>query len=174
MTDKDFYEEYVETKPDAIASVELTYRELMADDEDLDQLFADGLEEMDTDLDVGRNGRKGTVASLKAFLENPLHIYLVGFADGNVAGRVFGYIHDHPRGNRTIFCDEVDTLKAYRRRGVAAGLLQEFKNIARNLDAEEFWLGTEPDNRAALALYRSLDPTEDDAEQLFAYNTEQK
>lgn len=168
MAEQDFYEPFEEKRAENIQPAELTYRELFAEDEDLPRLFADGLEELDTEVETGR---KGSVEKLREFLQDPNNIYLVAFANGKVAGRIFGYIHDHPRGNRNIFIDEVDTLKKYRRRGVAKGMLEEMKKISQNLGSEEMWLGTEDDNKAAIALYRGLDPYEDYADRLFSYWT---
>ena len=72
--------------------------------------------------------------------------------------------------SRWLYIDEVDVCADQRRKGAGKALMQTLLKIAQDTHCEEVWLGTEPDNHAANALYRSLDP--DDIEQFIGYTYE--
>lgn len=61
---------------------------------------------------------------------------------------------------RWLYVDEVDVCADQRRRGAGKAIMSKLIAIAEDNDCEEVWLGTEPDNDAANALYRSLDADE--------------
>lgn len=99
-------------------------------------------------------------APLREFLNDPNHFYLLAYEAGEIAGAVHGYIYPHPTGVKYMWIDEVDTMANHRRRGVARTMLKEVFKIADEHRCAEAWLGTEFDRPPALALYRSLSPTE--------------
>ncbi len=101
-----------------------------------------------------------TAESLREFLSDDRRFYLLGYLDDKVAGAFHGYYYLHPTGENYVWLDEVDVNEAYRRRGLAKAMMQEVFRYAEDRGAKEVWLGTEADNVAALALYRSLKPTE--------------
>ena len=68
---------------------------------------------------------------------------------------------------RWLYIDEVDVCANQRRKGAGKAIMGKLIEIARQADCAEVWLGTEVDNQAANALYRSLDPTE--VEQFIGY-----
>lgn len=61
---------------------------------------------------------------------------------------------------RWLYVDEVDVCVDQREKGVGKAIMRKLVDIARDADCDEVWLGTEADNEAANALYRSLDPDE--------------
>lgn len=61
---------------------------------------------------------------------------------------------------RWLYVDEVDVCVNQRRKGAGKALMRKLIEIAQGAGCTEVWLGTEVDNRAANALYRSLDPAE--------------
>ena len=61
---------------------------------------------------------------------------------------------------RWLYVDEVDVAADQRRRGAGKAIMSKLIALAQEHGCEEVWLGTEPDNDAANALYQSLDPDE--------------
>ena len=101
-----------------------------------------------------------TEASFREFLDSPYRFYLIATIDGTIAGAVHGYVNLHPAGVKYLYIDEVDTVKDFRRQGVARVMMNEAFKIGRELGCSEAWLGTEHDNEPAKALYEGLKPTE--------------
>jgi ribosomal protein S18 acetylase RimI-like enzyme len=71
---------------------------------------------------------------------------------------------------RWLYIDEVDVCADQRQKGAGKAIIRKFIAIAEEAGCEEVWLGTESDNQAANALYRSLDP--DDIAQVIGYTYE--
>lgn len=63
-------------------------------------------------------------------------------------------------GSLWLYVDEVDVCANQRQRGAGKQLMNWLLSHARELGCEELWLGTEPDNEPANALYRSLKANE--------------
>ena len=59
---------------------------------------------------------------------------------------------------RWLYVDEVDVCADQRQKGAGKAIMQKLIALAEEADCEEVWLGTEADNKAANALYRSLQP----------------
>jgi len=64
---------------------------------------------------------------------------------------------------RWFYLDELDVAVDQRQRGAGAALVKGFLELARAEGCIELWLGTELDNAAARALYRSLEPSDEEA-----------
>jgi tRNA (guanine37-N1)-methyltransferase len=75
---------------------------------------------------------------------------------------------DHARPD--LFIDEVGVTEAMRRRGIGRALLREVLAIAATRGCREAWVLAEPENAAALGLYRSLAPNEDAENRLFVWH----
>jgi len=73
---------------------------------------------------------------------------------------------------RWLYVDEVDVCSDQRQKGAGKALMRKLIEFANENGCEEVWLGTESDNQAANALYRSLDPG--DVAQVigYTYNTQ--
>jgi aminoglycoside 6'-N-acetyltransferase I len=92
----------------------------------------------------------------RAFLTDPANILLLAH-DGDLAvGMVTGTILRHPDKAPSLFINEVGTRDSHLRQGIASALMQHMIALARARGCHGIWLGTEPDNTAALALYRKL------------------
>ena len=91
-----------------------------------------------------------------AYLAEPSHLMLVALEDGLVVGQCAAVIHRHPDKATELYVDEVGVSPAWQRRGIAREMMRRILEIGRARGCEEAWLGTEPDNAAANALYAGL------------------
>ncbi len=69
-----------------------------------------------------------------------------------------------------LYVDEVDVCADQRKKGAGKAIMQKLIEIASDIGCQEVWLGTEVDNKAANALYRSLGP--DDVAEVVGYTYE--
>jgi ribosomal protein S18 acetylase RimI-like enzyme len=90
---------------------------------------------------------------LAAYLREPGHFFIAALADGMMVGQCAAVIHRHPDKAPELYIDEVGVADAYLRRGIAAKMLEAMLALGREKCCEEAWLGTEPDNVPARALY---------------------
>lgn len=90
---------------------------------------------------------------LARYLSNPANLMIVAVNNGLVIGQCMCVIHDHPDKPTELYLDEIGTGDEWRRMGVANSLMQAVFAKADELEIDEIWLGTEPDNVAARGLY---------------------
>ncbi len=95
-------------------------------------------------------------AQAAAFLADPGHMIVVGFVGGEVAGFASATVLLHPDKPPACFVNEVGVREPHRRRGVGKAVCAALFAEARGRGCRGIWLGTEPDNAPALALYRAL------------------
>ena len=96
---------------------------------------------------------------LAAYLASPGHMMIVALADGIVVGQCAAVIHRHPDKVSELYIDEVGVSPAFQRQGIARKMLDAMFALGKENGCGEAWVGTEPDNRAARALYESrLEP----------------
>ncbi|MEQ9256773.1 MAG: GNAT family N-acetyltransferase, partial [Alphaproteobacteria bacterium] len=106
-------------------------------------------------------------AHLQAYLAAPGHLMAIArvVADGMTPGRgpagllvgqARAMVHHHPDGAPQLYVDNLGVAPHWRRRGVASRLLAILAAAGRARGCQEWWVATEPDNRAACALYLSL------------------
>ena len=88
---------------------------------------------------------------------------LAGFASGRFQIKPYD-------GERWLYVDEVDVCADQSRQGVGKATMRCLLEMAEQHDCDEVWLGTETDNTAANALYRSLAP--DDVDGVVGYTWE--
>jgi aminoglycoside 6'-N-acetyltransferase I len=93
---------------------------------------------------------------LADYLAQPNHVLFVALAGGEVVAQVACVVHRHPDKPTELYIDEVGVTPALRRRGIARRMLDEAFAWGRSLGCEEAWVGTEPDNEAAIGLYRGF------------------
>jgi aminoglycoside 6'-N-acetyltransferase I len=67
-----------------------------------------------------------------------------------------GTVLQHPDKAPSMFVNEVGVRDEWLRRGIGRAVTERLIAIARARGCKGVWLGTEPDNVAALALYRDL------------------
>ena len=92
---------------------------------------------------------------LQRYLANPSYWMCVAMKDGLVVSMCMCVVHDHPDKPTELFLDEIGTGDDWRRKGAARSLMAKVFERADAQGIEELWLGTEPDNVAARALYES-------------------
>lgn len=95
-------------------------------------------------------------AESAAFLADPANLLLLAFDGDDAVGMLTGTFLRHPDKPLSLFVNELGTREAWQRRGIATALMREALTIARARGARGVWLGTEEDNDAAIAFYRSL------------------
>ncbi|TPK40654.1 GNAT family N-acetyltransferase [Mesorhizobium sp. B2-5-3] len=106
---------------------------------------------------------------LAVYLREPGHFMVVGLADGVTVGQCAAIIHRHPDKATELYIDEVGVSPAFQRQGIARKMLDAMFAIGRENGCEEAWVGSEPDNRAARALYESREETHESAESFLMY-----
>lgn len=96
------------------------------------------------------------------FLAGEGHHLLLALEGEVAVGFVSGVETTHPDKGTEMFLYELGTHEAHRRKGVARALVTALGELARERGCYGMWVGTEPDNEAAIATYRSagFDPPE--------------
>lgn len=102
---------------------------------------------------------------LRAYLAAPANLMVLALDGDLVVGQCAGVIHNHPDKVTELYVDEVGTATAYLRQGVATSMFSELLAWGRERGCREAWLGTERNNHAANALYRTFGG----AEEIFRY-----
>lgn len=87
------------------------------------------------------------------FLEDPRHHIVVATAGDTVVGFASAVHYVHPDKAPELWINEVGVSGAFRRRGIAARMLDVLLDHGRGLGCVSAWVLTEDDNLAALALY---------------------
>lgn len=93
-------------------------------------------------------------ARVAAYLAEPSHLMVLAVSGGEVVGQARGIVHRHPDLPTELYIDNLGVTPARKREGVATRLLDELVKWGREKGCEEAWVGTEPDNEPARALYR--------------------
>jgi len=95
-------------------------------------------------------------AQTRAFLASPLTELAMAFDAGRAVAFASGTVLLHPDKPPAMFVNEVGTRASHLRRGFATAVLRALIARARARGCKGVWLGTEPDNAPACALYRRL------------------
>jgi aminoglycoside 6'-N-acetyltransferase I len=106
---------------------------------------------------------------LAAYLREPGHFMIVAVADGVVIGQCAAVIHRHPDKVSELYIDEVGVSPAFLRQGIATKMLDAMFELGRELGCGEAWVGTEPDNIAARAVYEARKEPHGAAEEFVMY-----
>lgn len=111
---------------------------------------------------------------LAAYLAEPGHLLLLALEDdsrgGLVVGQCAAVIHRHPDKPTELYVDELGVAPTHHRRGIGRALMERMLEEGRARGCEEAWLGTEPDNEAANALYAATGAAPPEAFHLFLYD----
>jgi len=146
----------------------LVIRWLSAQDADLAQVATE-LNASDSEISI-----KGfSESSLRDFLGSGNRFYVAAYVNDTLAGATHGYRLLHPTGITYWYIDEVDTLVAYRRQGVATAMMKAVLEAAAADGANEVWLGADDDNPDAKAFYQTLKPTEVDDGTIYSWKVKQ-
>ncbi len=92
----------------------------------------------------------------RLFFSDPSNLLLVAMWDDQPCGFATAYRlqrFDHRRAEVNLY--EISVDERYQRRGVGSALVAEVNRWAREMNAAETWVLTEPTNTAARALYRA-------------------
>jgi ribosomal protein S18 acetylase RimI-like enzyme len=90
------------------------------------------------------------------FLATEGHHLLVAIdEDGDPVGFVSGVETSHPDKGTEMFLYELSVEPDHRNRGIGTALVEALADLARTHGCYGMWVGTEPDNAAALATYRA-------------------
>lgn len=113
--------------------------------------------------------------SLKVYLERQDTIFVVCHEESEqgavLQGIASSRIEIKPYGmEQWLYVDEVDVCADQRNKEVAKLIMETLIRIANREGCGEVWLGTEVENVAANALYRSLGP--DDVAEVIGYTYE--
>jgi ribosomal protein S18 acetylase RimI-like enzyme len=99
-------------------------------------------------------------AQARAFLADPLHHLVAAVDAGRIVAFASGTVLLHPDKPPSLFINEVGTLDRHQRRGLASAVVRALIARGRAAGCQGAWVGTEPDNAPARALYRKLDGDE--------------
>ncbi|TPJ33971.1 GNAT family N-acetyltransferase [Mesorhizobium sp. B2-8-3] len=106
---------------------------------------------------------------LAACLAAPGHFMIVAIVGQTVVGQCAAVIHRHPDKVSEFYIDEVGVAPPFQRRGIARKMLDAMFEIGREHGCEEAWVGTEPDNEPARALYETRREPHGKAEDFVMY-----
>ncbi|MER8625956.1 GNAT family N-acetyltransferase [Mesorhizobium sp. M1143] len=106
---------------------------------------------------------------LSAYLASSGHMMIVALADGVVVGQCAAVIHRHLDKVSELYIDEVGVSPAHQRHGIARKMLDAMFALGREQGCGEAWVGTEPDNVPARALYESRKEVRGPAESFVMY-----
>jgi aminoglycoside 3-N-acetyltransferase I len=96
------------------------------------------------------------------FLAQPGHHLLLAYDDGGrPVGMISGVEMTHPDKGTEMFVYELAVAPAARLQGIGSRLVAELAAIAKDAGCYGMWVGTEPDNSAALATYRRAGASEE-------------
>ena len=95
-------------------------------------------------------------AEAAAFLADPHSEMVMAVAGDLGLSFASGTVLRHPDKAPSMFVNEVGTREGWQRQGLATRVSVALIDLARARGCEGIWLGTEPGNTAALALYRRL------------------
>jgi aminoglycoside 3-N-acetyltransferase I len=89
-------------------------------------------------------------------------IPLVAVADGRVVGGLAAYVLQKFEQERSeIYIYDLAVLESHRRRGIATGLIDKLREIAREIGAYVIYVQADPPDEPAVKLYESLGVRED-------------
>jgi len=94
-----------------------------------------------------------------SWLANPDHIALLAEADGAPVGALAGYVlPKFEQARSEVYIYDLAVLEAARRQGVASGLIDHLRTIARAIGAWTIFVQADiiPEDEPARALYRKL------------------
>ena len=114
-----------------------------------------------------------TVASLERYVAAANTHFLTVTINDAFAGMASAVVLAKPHSvGPWLYVDEVDVAVPWRRKGAGRALMTTLIDIGSDNRCTEVWLGTEPDNAAAMALYDALEPDERMAFVGFTYETQ--
>ena len=101
-------------------------------------------------------------AYLKGLLSQPNFIPVVAISDYKVVGGLVAYVLTKFEQERSeIYIYDLAVLEAYRRQGIATGLIDRLREIGREIGAYVIFVQADHGDDPAIKLYESLGTRED-------------
>jgi ribosomal protein S18 acetylase RimI-like enzyme len=97
---------------------------------------------------------------LAAFLGDPRHIMYLAVDNKVVVGMASAVEYFHPDKSPQLWINEVGVALSHRKRGIGRKLVQALVACAKDRGCVYAWLGTNTDNVAAQACFRSVPEVE--------------
>src|SRR5436309_12203571 len=91
----------------------------------------------------------------RRFLGSTGHHLLLALEDDRPVGFVSGVETTHPDKGTEMFLYELSVAETHRNQRIGTELVKSLAELARAAGCYGMWVGTEPDNAAALATYRA-------------------
>jgi GNAT superfamily N-acetyltransferase len=91
----------------------------------------------------------------RRFLSDDRHHLVLGYVEDRPAGFASAVEVFHPDKRGELFLNEIDVVEGERRHGVARALVEELKQVGRELGCVHMWVLTDEDNTPAMGLYRT-------------------
>jgi aminoglycoside 6'-N-acetyltransferase I len=107
---------------------------------------------------------------LQAYLSEPGHLMFVALDGDLVVAQCAAMVQRHPDKPTELFISELGVSPAWHRRGIATELLRRAFAEGRARGCEVAWVGTEPDNDPANALYDGLGGRPVETFHLYSYD----
>jgi len=105
------------------------------------------------------------------FLDDERHVLMLGYVGDRPAGFVSAVEVFHPDKQSELFLNEIGVMQRDRRRGVARALIDELREVGRELGCANMWVLTDEANTAAMNLYASTGGTwNGDRQVMFEYD----
>jgi aminoglycoside 3-N-acetyltransferase I len=120
-------------------------------------VFGEAFDELDT-----YQGSVPTDDYLRRLLEQPHFIALAATQGDDVVGGLAAYeLEKFERDRREIYIYDLAVAEPHRLKGVATGLINELRRLARERDAYVIFVQADPWDEPAIRLYESLGTRED-------------
>ncbi len=105
------------------------------------------------------------------FLNDERHVLVLGYVGDRPAGFASAVEVFHPDKQSELFLNEIGVMQRDRRRGVARALIDELRQVGRDLGCAAVWVLTDETNTAAMNLYASTGGTwNGDRQVMFEYD----
>jgi aminoglycoside 3-N-acetyltransferase I len=99
---------------------------------------------------------------LRSLLGKPHFIALAALDAGRVVGGLAAYVLEKfEQDRKEVYIYDLAVANAHRRRGVATGLIESLRRLARELGAYVIYVQADRGDRPAIRLYESLGTRED-------------
>ncbi len=143
------------------ATMNYSYQQLSPGDtsevKELLKVFADAFEDQET-----YQRAVPSDSYLQALLAKPHIIVLVAWRDHKVVGGLIAYELDKfEQDRREIYIYDLAVSLEHRRHGIATGLINELKEVAKQRHAYIIFVQADPVDTPAIALYESLGTKEE-------------